>query len=212
MPRLAGYQAEQMQPLNQRILDALAALPGVRAVAATDDPDLAGDDETGNISVAGIKMDNDDMQVEEPWVTPTYFSTMQVPVLAGRAFNDQEGQDAIRCRGERQLREAILRQPANCAWPHDRRSTIRQNQVRYRDHRRGGRYQASSVRDPVACTVYRSLLQEPQLNGVTYLVRTWQQPADAEAGIRSAMQQLDSEAGGRAPADRGRADRQRPVH
>ncbi len=52
-PRLAGYQAEQMQALNQRILDNLAALPGVRAVAATDDPDLAGDDETGNISIAG---------------------------------------------------------------------------------------------------------------------------------------------------------------
>ncbi len=36
------------------------------------------------------------------------------------------------------------------------------------------------------------MLQTPQLNGVTYLVRTWQNPKDARAGIRSAMQQLDS--------------------
>ncbi len=53
--RLAGYSAEQMQPLNQRILDTLAALPGVRAVAATDDPDLAGNDETGSIRIEGVK-------------------------------------------------------------------------------------------------------------------------------------------------------------
>jgi putative ABC transport system permease protein len=49
-----------------------------------------------------------------------------------------------------------------------------------------------SVRDPVRMTVYRSVLQSPELNGITYLVRTWRQPADAEAGIRSAMQQIDS--------------------
>ena len=42
-PRLAGYQPDQVDALNRRILDTLAALPGVRAVAATDDPDLSGE-------------------------------------------------------------------------------------------------------------------------------------------------------------------------
>jgi len=50
----------------------------------------------------------------------------------------------------------------------------------------------SAVRDPVRRTVYRPLLQSPQLNYVTYLVRTWQPPEAAKASVRAAMQQLDS--------------------
>ncbi len=41
-------------------------------------------------------------------------------------------------------------------------------------------------------TVYRPMLQSPEMNGVTYLVRTWQAPKAVETSIRSATQQLDS--------------------
>jgi ABC-type antimicrobial peptide transport system permease subunit len=50
----------------------------------------------------------------------------------------------------------------------------------------------TSLRDPAKRTVYRPLLQNPQMDGVTYLVRTWEDPKTAEANLRSAMQQLDS--------------------
>ena len=90
-PRLAGYQPDQVNALNRRVLDTLAALPGVRAVAATDDPDLSGEDDNGNIKIVGYNAKEDeDMQVEQPWVTPQYFTTMQVPLLAGRAFSDHD--------------------------------------------------------------------------------------------------------------------------
>lgn len=113
-PRLAGYKANEMQALNRRILDSLAALPGVRAVAATDDPDLAGDDETGNLSIAGIKSNDDDEQFEEPWVTPTYFATMKVPVLAGegRGGQCQHGQTIPRHTTECPRAADILRSHA----------------------------------------------------------------------------------------------------
>ena len=90
-PRLAGYQPDQVNALNRRILQTLAALPGVRAVAATDDPDLAHNDDNGNIKIVGYNAHEDeDMQAEQPWVTPQYFTTMQVPLQAGRLFMDDD--------------------------------------------------------------------------------------------------------------------------
>jgi len=50
----------------------------------------------------------------------------------------------------------------------------------------------ANLRDPSKRTVYRPLLQSPQLNSLTYLVRTWQEPKTAEANLRSALQGMDS--------------------
>ncbi len=191
--RLAGYSAEQMQPLNQRILDTLAALPGVRAVAATDDPDLANNDETGDISIQGMKLSDEDQEVEQPWVTSAYFGTMQIPVLAGRVFtpSDQLGKSKV----------AVINQTAANKFFGTPQNAVGRviafgggSNPKYDVEIVGvvGDTKHHAVRDATTPTAFRSMLQNPQLNGITYLVRTWQSPKDAEAGIRSAMQQLDS--------------------
>src|SRR5262249_31688924 len=70
-PRLAGYQPDQVNALNKRIVETLAALPGVRSVAATDDPDLSGADDNGNVRILGYNArEDEDMVAEQPWVTP----------------------------------------------------------------------------------------------------------------------------------------------
>ena len=193
--RLAGYQTEQLQPLNRRVLDTLAALPGVRSVAATDDPDLAGDDETGNVAISGYKeTEGEDMQVEQPWVTPGYFSTMQVPLLAGRAFSDE---DVI---GKPNV--AIVNASFAQHYFGSSQNAIGRV-VSFNGSGKDAKFDTEivgvvgdtkhhAVRDPVRRTVYRPLLESPQLNYVTYLVRTWQAPEAAKASVRTAMQQLDS--------------------
>jgi predicted permease len=190
--RLAGYPAEQMQALNRRILDSLAALPGVRGVGGTDDPDLAGDDQTGNLSIAGIKWNTDDEQFERPWVTPGYFAAMKIPMLAGRAFTDQEiaGKPYVAVINLT-FAKRYFGTPQNAL-----------GQKLSFDRMPGGKFDTEiigvvgdtkhhSVRDPVRMTVYRSALQQAALNGLTYLVRTSQQPADVEPSIRAVMQQID---------------------
>jgi predicted permease len=193
-PRLAGYQAEQLQPLNDRILSTLAGLPGVRSVAATDDPDLAGDDETGDVSIAGYKEGGgEDMQVEQPWVTPAYFTTMQVPLLAGRVFHDDDtpGKPNVAVVNASFARHyfgnpqsAIGRMLKFGAGPGSKFDTEIIGVVGDTKHH--------AVRDDVRRTTYQAMLQSPQLNGITYLVRTWQSPQSAETSLRAAMQQLDS--------------------
>ena len=192
--RLAGYPEEQLQPLNRRILDALAALPGARSVAATDDPDLFDNDETGGVNIAGYKAaDGEDMDVEEPWVTPGYFSTMQVPLLAGRAFSEQDvaGKPNVAIVNA-SFAKHYFGSPQSAIGRMISFGSSRDMKFDTEIVGVAGDTKHSTVRDPVRRTAYRPLLQSPKLNYITYMVRTWQSPEAATASVREAMQQLDS--------------------
>ena len=52
-PLLSGYAKEKIPLLHQSVLDAMAALPGVQAVGATDDAELADNGHSGNVTVEG---------------------------------------------------------------------------------------------------------------------------------------------------------------
>jgi putative ABC transport system permease protein len=97
-PTLAGYDKGRSIELRHRLLETMRALPGVKSVAATDDPDLSGNDTGTNITVAGIPASSqDDTDVERGQVTPGYFATMDIPLVAGRTFTDQDNRpDAAR--------------------------------------------------------------------------------------------------------------------
>ncbi len=192
-PRLVGYQSDQVTPLNRRILETLSALPGVRMVGATDDPDLAGEDDNGNIRIQGYnEREDEDMQAEQPWITPQYFSTMQVPLLAGRLFTDDDivGKEDVAIVNSSFAQhyfatpQAALGRVVNFGNAQNPVNTTIVGVVGDTKH--------SGVRDPIRRTVYRALFQSTQPNFVTFLVRTTQPPATAENSIRLAMQQLDS--------------------
>ena len=192
-PRLAGYQPDQVNALNRRILETLAALPGMRNVAATDDPDLSGEDESGNIRIVGYNAKEDeDMQAEQPWVTPQYFATMQVPLLAGRLFSDDDiaGKDDVAIVNASFAQhyfgnpQAALGHVLNFGNVQQPINTTIVGVVGDTKH--------SGVRAPVKRTVYRAMFQSPQPDFITYLLRTWQPPDAAENTVRTAMQRLDS--------------------
>ncbi len=192
-PRLAGYQPDQVNALNRRVLDTLAALPGVRAVAATDDPDLSGEDDSGNVRIVGYNAKEDeDMQTEQPWVTPQYFATMEVPLLAGRVFSDHDvvGAENVAIVNASFAQhyfgtpQAALGQVVNFGSVEEPQNTTIVGVVGDTKHQ--------GVRDPVRRTAYRALFQSTQPNFITYVVRTWQAPTAAENNIRIALQQLDS--------------------
>ncbi len=192
-PRLAGYEPNQVQALNRRILETLAALPGVRAVAATDDPDLAHDDESGNIKILGYNArEDEDMQAEQPWVTPQYFATMQVVLLAGRQFTDE---DEIGKANVAIVNASLARHyfgNPQAALGHVINFGTNEEPLNIAIVGVVGDTKHQGVRAAVRRTVYRPLFQSPQPNFITYVVRTWQPSDAAENTIRSAMQQLDS--------------------
>ena len=88
-PRLAGYSGDQITALDKRILATMQALPGVKSVSASDDPEMAGNDERTTVDVPGYKAaTRDDSNVEWSGVMPGYLETIGAPLLAGRGITD----------------------------------------------------------------------------------------------------------------------------
>jgi putative ABC transport system permease protein len=93
-PKLSGYSATAIPVLHQHLLETLAALPGVRSATATDDILLAGNSQGGNVTVSGyVAPPDEDFDVERAYVNPAYFTTMQMPLLAGRFFSESDNSD-----------------------------------------------------------------------------------------------------------------------
>src|SRR3989449_85419 len=87
-PQLSGYDEARTVALVDQLWERLGALPGVLAVGSSQIPILVGTDVGTNITVEGRQnLDTDDRHVNYDAVSPNYFSTMRVPLLAGREFN-----------------------------------------------------------------------------------------------------------------------------
>jgi predicted permease len=87
-PQLSGYDDARTVALIDQLREKLAALPGVLGVGSSQIPILVGTDMGTNITVEGRQnLDSDDRHVDFDAVSPNYFSTMRVPLLAGREFN-----------------------------------------------------------------------------------------------------------------------------
>jgi predicted permease len=192
-PRMAGYEPARTFALYQRVFETLKGLPGVRSVAATNDPELANDNETGDVAIAGYSEKTDEnMNVEQPNVSVDYFTTLQMPLLAGRAFT---GQDSAGSEKVVVVNESFARHFFG-----DPQQALGHN---LGDGGKGKKTDVaivgvvkdakhSSLREPVARTVFRPYPQMPEPHGMTFYVRTWQQPESAESTIRRSMQTLDS--------------------
>jgi putative ABC transport system permease protein len=80
----------------QQLTARLAALPGVRAVGAVNGVPLSGLGAGSPFAVDGRPAPSAEQRPTAIWrsVTPAYFQTMAIPLLAGRTFTDSDNQQA----------------------------------------------------------------------------------------------------------------------
>jgi len=191
-PALAGYPSSGVAPVEQRVIDAVAALPGVRAAGATNDSDLNNNDIQGDVNVSGYTPKADEeFDAELPWVSNGYLQTMGISLAAGRYFNPSDTAASMRvavvnvsfarhCFGSPQAalghHVSRPRKPATDA--------VIVGVVRDVKH--------SSVRDPAIPTSYTLFSQAERPAGLTYYVRTWQPPDNAANSIRAAVANIDA--------------------
>ncbi len=191
-PRLAGYQPSAVSSLYKRLLDTLAAQPGVQSVGMTDDPVLASSDSTFSIQVPGYHaQEGERMSFEWEHVTPAYFSALQLPLVTGRFFTDADTPESAKVVI---VNEAFVRRFLGSAdqaigktfsvgKPTDKPLQI-VGVVKTAKH-----YNLHEMPSPI---FYTPLLQDVEPNAVSVYVRTRQAPEDAGGTVRSAVAAIDS--------------------
>jgi putative ABC transport system permease protein len=191
-PEMAGYPPSEVAPVEERAIEAVAAVPGVRAVGATSDPDLEDDNADGDVQVAGYTpKPNEDFSVELPWVSDGYLQALGVPLVAGRYFN---AGDSATAQKVTIVNESFARHffggPQNALGHHVSRperpetDTMIVGVVRDVKH--------TTVRDPARATSYRPFVQTERPTGLTFYVRTWQPPEATTSAIRAAVAHIDN--------------------
>ncbi|MGB8475959.1 MAG: ABC transporter permease [Candidatus Acidiferrum sp.] len=94
-PPLNGYDTPKSIAFIDQLRARIAALPGVRSVGTGDVPTLTGDSNSRNITAEGGPHLAEDLQnVNYESVSPGYFSTLGVPLLAGRELTEADGATA----------------------------------------------------------------------------------------------------------------------
>jgi predicted permease len=91
MPAAAAQSPEQRFRILERLRARLLELPGVTEVGAVSRIPMSGATLTSWIAVEGKPVREDERpEVEYRTATPSYFRTMGIPILRGRAFDDRD--------------------------------------------------------------------------------------------------------------------------
>jgi putative ABC transport system permease protein len=190
-PRLAGYKPANVTGLYKRLYDTLSALPGVQSVGMTDDPVLAQSDSTFSITVPGYQAPEGERNSYE-WerVNPLYFTTLKLPLVAGRVFTDEDTPDSTKVVV---VNDNFVRRffgtPQNAL---GRTFTVGKQDkpvqivgvVKTAKH--------SNLHEEPSPIFYTPLFQETEPNAVAVYLRTTQAPEAAASSVRGAVASLDS--------------------
>ena len=93
-PSLSGYDDNRAVLFYKELHDRLRSAPGITSAAYAMMAILAGDEWDSSMGVEGYhEKDGEDMQAYLNGVSPGYFATMKVPLLAGRDFRPTDARE-----------------------------------------------------------------------------------------------------------------------
>jgi predicted permease len=192
-PELNGYPPAQEVQLVERLRQNISGLPGVRSVSAAEIPVMADDEASGNITVEGYTTaENENTDTARNLVGPGYFSTMNIPLLAGREFLESDTATSPKVAIVNQkLAERYLvgRNPLG------QRLMMGASNIRKPDIEIVGVVADSKSDNPrkrIAPFMYLPYAQDPKIGHVTFYVRTSQDPASAANALRAALAAVDN--------------------
>jgi predicted permease len=192
-PQLSGYDEARTVALVDQLRERLGALPGVLGVGSSQIAVLTGTDMGGNITVEGRQnLDTDDRHVNFDAVSPNYFSTMRIPLLSGREFNagDTTTSTKVAIINEAMVKEFFpKRNPMGVHFARGGGNDLKPNIEIVgvvKDAKEG------HVRDAERPYFYQPYSQFGKLYGMSFYVRSQQDPLLFANAMRETVRHLDT--------------------
>jgi predicted permease len=192
-PSLNGYDTPRSIALFDQLRARLAALPGVRSVGTGDVPTLSGDDEGSNITVEGGPQLAEELQdVDYDSVSAGYFSTLGVPLLSGREFTEADGATApkVAIASEAMVKRFFPgRNPLGAHFAFGGGNKVKPDIEIVGVVKDVKQEHVSSAIQPY---VYIPYAQRPKLTGMTFYVRSTQDPLLLGSALQGEVRQMDA--------------------
>jgi putative ABC transport system permease protein len=91
LPAFKYREANQIRAFYEATIEGIKSIPGVQAAGAVSDLPLSGSVHSGSFNIEGSPATpGDELHADIRSATPEYFQTMQIPLLKGRFFTDQD--------------------------------------------------------------------------------------------------------------------------
>ena len=190
-PQLSGSTPAETLALVERIRQRLAALPGVAAVSAAELPVLADANADSNITVEGYTPPAGERpRAAKNWVGPGYFAAIGTPLLDGRELEESDGPGAPPVA---LVNETFARRFGTGGEAIGRHLVFSDGSGAHPDIEIVGVVRDSkhsNVRSEILPFVYLPYAQDDTLGGVTFYVRSAQEPAALVPALRETVRTI----------------------
>lgn len=188
-PSLNGYTTDKSQIFYQDLLQGLRSSPGVQSASlASDSPISGGWDELGLVIEGYQRREGEQVNAQASIVSSDYFRTLEIPLVAGREFNDHDVRGATKVAI---INEKMARRFFGSANPLGRKiGTEDQPDTVIVGVVKDAQY--LSLRDPALSHFYEPVAQQDQLFELTMHIKTTAEPTALVELVRKQVAQQDS--------------------
>jgi predicted permease len=189
-PQLNGYKPEQIRDLAARMTVELSALPGATHVTGGLVPLLGGSQWGNNVSVEGFEAGPDtDTFSRYNEVLPGYFTTLGIPLLAGREITAADGFGAPKVVVVNETFAKKFNLGVNPVGRMMATSRTQKLDIQIVGLVQDAKY--SDVKDEIPPLYFRPMLQNERIGSLTFYVRTAMDPNAFIANIPKTVARVD---------------------
>ena len=188
-PALNGYPQPKIQSLYAAVLANVRALPGVQSAGLATTSPISGDWDQLNVVVEGYHpREGENMSPNWSAVSPGYFRTLAMPILAGRAFTEQDDAAAAKVAV---INETMARYFFKDGNPLGRKIGLEDvADTEIIGVVRDAKY--TDLREPPQRHMYMPVAQQDQLLDLTLVAHTTGDPRATADLVRGAVARVDS--------------------
>lgn len=187
-PTLNGYSQEKTQSFYRDLLLDLRTLPGVQSASLSSDSPISGGwDELGLVVEGYQPQEGERVNAQSSIISPDYFRSLGIALVAGRDFNDQDTTGAPKVTI---INEKMAQRFFGSANPigrkigtEDKPDTVIVGVVKD--------VQYLSLREPALNHFFEPIAQQPRLLDLTMHIKTAGEPTALVDLVRAQVQRLD---------------------